>query len=194
VAATHWVLLGGGIGSGKSSALEMLSALGADVLSADDEARAVVEPGEAAYAEVVERWPEVVRGDGRIDRAALAGIVFADPEALHELEAITHPAVAARIARRVARSEAEVLVVEVPLLVDLLGPGWIRLVVDAPDEVRVSRLEERGMDPEDAARRMAAQPSRETWLAAADLVVDNGGDRAQLERECRRVWAALLER
>jgi len=184
-------LLSGGIGSGKSTAAGILAGLGAFVLSADDAARRVVEPGTPGYHEVAAHWPGVVADDGSIDRTALAGIVFADAGARRRLEAIIHPAVAAWITLRVAEAADPVVIVEVPLLTGVFGEGWTRIVVDAPAETRMRRVVARGMDPGDAAARMAAQPTREEWLAAADHVIDNSGDLARLEGECRRVWANL---
>ncbi len=181
-------MLTGGIGSGKSAVAARLAARGAEVLAADAVGHTVLEPDGEAFAAVAARWPAVVVA-GRIDRAALAGIVFADPAARRELEALTHPAIAARLAARVAMSGAEVLVIELPLLVDLVGEGWPRVVVDAPVEVRRARLAARGMDAGDIEARLRAQPAREEWLAAADFVVDNGGDFDQLEAEVARLWS-----
>jgi len=186
------VLLGGGIGSGKSAAAALLSAMGAAVLSADRAAHRVLEPDGPAAAAVSARWPAAVV-EGRIDRRALAAIVFRDGAALAELELITHPAIARLLAEAVARVDARVVVVEMPLPIDLLGPGWRWVVVDAPDEVRLARLEARGMGREEAVRRMGAQPTRDEWLARAELVVDNGGDVAHLEAECAWAWGVLLE-
>jgi dephospho-CoA kinase len=183
-------LLGGGIGSGKSTVAALFASRGAAVLSADRAAHAVLEPGTAAAAAVALRWPEVLAGN-RIDRGALAQIVFSDAAARHELEAITHPAVRRLLADQAAEQEAEVLLVEMPLPIDLLGPGWPWVVVDAPDEVRLARLVARGMTAEDASRRMAAQPSREHWRQRADLLLDNGAGLDHLEAECRRAWAII---
>jgi dephospho-CoA kinase len=183
-------LLGGGIGSGKSTAAALFASRGAAILSADRAAHAVLEPGTAAAAAVALRWPEVV-ARSRIDRGALAQIVFSDAVARRELEAITHPAVRRLLADQAAEEEAEVLLVEMPLPIDLLGPGWPWVVVDAPDEVRLARLVARGMTVEDASRRMAAQPSREQWRQRADLVLDNGAGLDHLEAECRRAWAII---
>lgn len=182
--------LGGGIGSGKSTAAGVFGGLGAAVLSADGAARAVLEPGGAGAAAVEALWPEVVDG-GRIDRSALARIVFADPAARIELEAITHPLVGRLLAERVAETQARVVLVEMPLPIDLLGPGWRWVVVDAPDEVRLARLLSRGMEAADALSRMAAQPSRDEWMQRADVVVDNGAGFDHLEIECRRAWRII---
>ncbi len=181
-------MLTGGIGSGKSAVAARLAARGAEVLAADATGHAVLEPGGEAFAAVAARWPAVVVA-GRIDRGALARIVFADAAARRELEALTHPAIAARLAARVAVSRAAVLVIELPLLVDLVGEGWPRVVVDAPVGVRRARLVARGMDADDIEARLGAQPARDEWLAAADFVVDNGGDLDQLEAEVARLWS-----
>ena len=185
------MLLTGGIGSGKSTAAGLLAGLGATVVSADDAARRVLEPQGSAFGEVVARWPEVARS-GQIDRERLAETVFSDPEALAELEAITHPPVGEILAAEVERArDAPLVVLEIPLLRDPLGRGWPVVVVDAPAAVRVSRLRARGMDDADLERRLAAQPSREAWLAAADIVIDNGDGLDRLAASCRRLWQQL---
>lgn len=196
------VALTGGIGSGKSSFARLLVAKGAVLIDSDEIAHAVVEPGGPAYEAVAGRFGEVVVGeDGRIDRAALARIVFADPAARADLEAAVHPAVGAEIVARLRR-EAEgdhVVVVDIPLLTELARPRAARspvlppiaavLVVDAPVEVARARLvDQRGMAPAEADARIAAQASREERVAAADLVIDNGGSRAALAAEADRAW------
>jgi dephospho-CoA kinase len=186
-------LLGGGIGSGKSAAASVFAGLGATIVSADEAGRDVLTPGSPATEAVAERWPLVMSADGTVDRAALARLVFADQAELRELERITHPAILRSMALRLAEvSDAPAVVVEIPLPGDWLGPGWARIVVDAPDDVRVQRLLERGMTEDEIARRMSAQPTRLEWLESADHVIDNSGDRSRLEAECRRVWAALV--
>jgi dephospho-CoA kinase len=190
---TARAILSGGIGSGKSAAAEIFRDLGAYIVSADDAAHAVLEPGGAAAAAVSARWPEAVVA-GRIDRSALGRIVFSEPGLLAELESMTHPAILRTILQEVAAAgDVPLVLVEVPLPVDVLGPGWPRVVVDAPEDVRIFRLRLRGMEPDEIAGRMAVQPTREGWLALADFVLDNGGDTVQLERECRRVWGLLVD-
>jgi dephospho-CoA kinase len=185
------VLLGGGIGSGKSAAAAFWSMWGAAVLSADRAAHRVLEPEGSAAAAVSARWPGAVV-EGRIDRRTLAAIVFRDATALAELESLTHPAIARLLAEEVAGAAAPVVVVEIPLPIELLGSGWRWVVVDAPDRVRLARLEARGMGRDEALRRMGAQSTRGEWLARAELVVDNGGDLAHLETECRWAWGVML--
>lgn len=186
-------LLGGGIGSGKSTAAAIFASWGAQVFSADAAAHAVLEPGGAAAAAVAARFPGVVAA-GRIDRRALAEVVFADAEARVALEAMTHPAIGSVLAAWLAPVTEGVVLVEMPLPVDLLGPGWRWVVVDAPDEVRLARLAARGMAEADARQRMAAQPSREEWRRRADVVVDNGSGLDHLEEQCRRAWQVILGR
>jgi dephospho-CoA kinase len=191
------IALTGGIGSGKSTVARLLEAKGAVVVDADAIARAIVEPGEPALAEIREAFgPDVIDPSGRLDRAALAGIVFADPDALARLNAITHPRIAARSAELLeAAPSGAVLVYDMPLLVEQ-GPtaleGWDAIVVvDAPDDARLERLLARGMDRDDAQMRMGAQATRQERLAAADHVIDNSGDPAALERAVDGLWRSL---
>jgi dephospho-CoA kinase len=190
--------LTGGIGSGKSTIAALLAARGAVVVDADLLAREAVAPGTAGLADVVARFgPAVLAPDGTLNRQALADLVFADPAALADLNAIVHPVVRAAIADRLAALDggpAPLVVLEIPLLVESgrsYGASAV-IVVDCPEDVAVRRLVEgRGMDEADARRRMAAQASRADRLAAADLVIDNSGSRDELEREVDRAWAAL---
>jgi len=184
------IILTGGIGSGKSAVGRVLAERGATVVHADAIGHGIIEPEGLVFREVAQRWPQVVV-DGRIDRRALGRIVFEDPQQLAELEAITHPAIRESIMKQVEESQASLIVVELPLLADLLGDGWTRVVVDAPVDVRHRRLEERGMDPDEIDGRMAAQPSREEWLAAADHVVDNSGSLDDLVDEADRLVRRL---
>lgn len=193
--------LTGGIGSGKSSVADLLVARGAVLIDADRIAREVVVPGGPAYSPLVERFGRaILAGDGTIDRAALAAVAFADATALGDLNAITHPAIGAVMAeRRAALEETDaVVLLDVPLLTpahrDLLTLDVV-LVVDCDPDTALARLvEQRGMDPADARARMAAQATRQERLAGADLVVDNGGTRDQLEAEVDRVWRDLAAR
>ena len=175
----------------------MLAARGAIVVDADELARDAVAVGTAGYRQVVDRFGVgVVAGDGSLDRRALAGVVFDDPSALADLNGIVHPPVRAAIASRLAeldRTDA-VVVLEIPLLVEsgrTYGASQV-VVVDCPEDVAVRRLAaDRGMDPADARRRIAAQASREDRLAAADVVIDNGGSLADLRRQVDDLWARL---
>ncbi|HEX5630668.1 MAG TPA: dephospho-CoA kinase [Acidimicrobiia bacterium] len=185
--------LGGGIGSGKTAAGEILASLGAVVLSGDDAGRQVLLPGTPETAAVLARWPQAAAGERSIDRSALGAMVFADPSALAELEAITAPGIAERLMRAVAAHPDDTVLVEVPVLREVAGAGWPWVVVDAPDALRLQRAMERdpGRGEEQIRNIMARQPSRAEWLAAAEWVIDNGSDRDHLEAECRRLWAEI---
>lgn len=193
--------LTGGIGSGKSAVADLLRARGAVVIDADVVAREVVAPGRPAYAALVERFgPAVVAADGTLERPAMAAIAFSDPAALADLNAITHPAIGAEMAARVAAlGDADVVCV---LVIPLLHPGHrqslaldVVVVVDCPTEVAVARLVTlRHMSPEDARARVAAQISREERLALADYVVDNSGGLEALAAAVDGLWAWLEAR
>lgn len=174
----RWIL-GGGLASGKSAVRRLLDVHGVVTIDADEIGHSVLEPDGSAFDSVAEAWPEVVK-NGRVDRGALAAIVFPDPGALRRLESITHPHIFDTIRSRAEHAEGPV-VVEVPVIADHLGRGWRRLVVDCRDEAKLHRAVARGMDESDAEARLAAQPSRAAWLAAADLVVPNHGTEAELQ-------------
>ena len=188
--------LTGGIGSGKSTVGAMLAARGAVVVDSDLLAREAVEPGTSGYRQVVEHFgPDVVGEGGYLDRARLAAVVFADSDALADLNAIVHPEVGRLMLERVAERSAtdDVVVLDVPLLIEAGGRERFGvagvLVVDAPVELAVERLvRDRGMSREDAERRIAAQVGRGARLAAADFVIVNTGTLEELEEMVSRAW------
>lgn len=189
--------LTGGIGSGKSTVAAMLAERGAVVVDADRLARDAVAIGKVGHRAVVDRFgAEVVAVDGSLDRRALAGVVFDDPSALADLNAIVHPPVRAAIAARLAELSGSdaVVVLEIPLLVESgrsYGESAV-VVVDCPEDVALRRLVDgRGMDEADARRRMAAQIPRAERLAAADLVIDNSGPLEALEPQFAELWAGI---
>ncbi|MFN8036527.1 MAG: dephospho-CoA kinase [Acidimicrobiia bacterium] len=190
--------LTGGIGSGKSTVARLLADRGAVVVDADAVAREVVEPGQPAFRQLVERFGQsIVGSDGALDRPALAALVFDDEQARADLNAITHPAVGGEITRRIAAAPPDaVVVVDVPLLAEakLTRLYEMVLVVEAPRALRLERLEERGLTRADAEARMAVQATDEERRAIADVVVDNSGDLAALEREVARAWAEVARR
>jgi dephospho-CoA kinase len=185
--------LTGGIGSGKSTVAALLAERGARVVDADRIAREVVEPGTSGLdAVVTEFGPGVRTGDGTLDRAALAAIVFGDPAARARLDGIVHPLVRARAAELVAAAPADAVVVQdVPLLVETGQAGGfdLVLVVEADPEIRVQRLVGRGLSADDARARMASQATDGERRAVADVVVRNDGDRAALAAQVEAFWA-----
>jgi dephospho-CoA kinase len=190
------VLIGltGGIGAGKSTVSNALRERGAIVIDADAITRELQQPGEPVFEAMVERFGTgIVQPDGTLDRQAVADLVFPDPAALADLNAIVHPAVGAAIVQRMAeaRGTDDVVILDVPLLVesgrdDMMGT----IVVDCDPDVAVARLvEHRGFKKEDALARIARQASREDRLAAADFVISNSGSLADLEPQIDRAWA-----
>jgi len=195
--------LTGGIGSGKSEVSRRLAAHGAVVVDADVAARAVVAPGTPGLARVAAAFgADVVGPDGGLDRDRLGAIVFGDPASRATLNAIVHPLVGEwmRAAERaaVAAARGDVIIVhDVPLLVENRRGGDFDLVivVDVPPELQLERLvSQRDMTPGQVRARMAAQASREQRLAVADLVIDNSGSLADLDRRVAEVWADLEHR
>jgi len=192
--------LTGGIGAGKSTVANLLADRGAVIVDADEVARAVVEPGEPALAKLVDRFgPGILDADGRLDRAAVAKVAFADDESRRDLEAITHPAINEEFTRRVADAPSDAIVVlDVPLLAESeqarKRPYQTVIVVEAPRDVRLARLETRGVNRADAESRMAAQADDEERRKLATYVVDNGGDLVALERQIDEIWSDLERR
>ncbi|WP_153394765.1 dephospho-CoA kinase [Ornithinicoccus halotolerans] len=189
--------LTGGIGSGKSSVAARFAEHGAHVLDADRIAREVVAPGSPGLQAVRERFGEEVVAGGTLDRAALGRIVFADPAARADLEAITHPLVGERTAAELARlPQGAWAVHDVPLLVELgYAPRYhLVVVVDAPEQVRVDRLvQARGMAAADAWSRLRAQASGQQRRAVADVWLDNSGARQELDAQVARLVTERLE-
>ena len=181
------LLLGGGIGSGKSAVGQRLQELGGMIVDADRLGHAVLGHDGEVLDRVIERWPSALV-EGQIDRSILAGIVFTDPEQLLELERITHPAIVNRITE--IASSAEELVVEIPVNLDVPG-NWIRIFVDTSEDVRLRRAVERGNSEADVRRRMANQPTRDEWLTWCDKTIDNNGSVEELERQVNAVWYEL---
>ena len=179
--------LTGGIGSGKSTVARMLEKRGAVVFDADVLARQAVAPGTPGFDRVVERFgPNVLAPGGDLDREALASIVFADPAARRDLEAIVHPEVRRMFAEGCEEYEGtgRVVVFSVPLL-----------VVSTSVETQVERLmRERGLSEAAIRARIAAQLPLEAKAEVADVIIDNEGTTEELEGQVDRVWRDLQAR
>jgi dephospho-CoA kinase len=175
--------LTGGIGSGKSTVLGMLQALGAAAVDADAISRASTAPGGAAIALIAQRFgPEFITPEGALDRTRMRERAYAHPEARRELEQIIHPLVGEEIERQVDAALAagvRCIVFDIPLLVE--SGRWRAqvervLVVDCEPETQVSRVTARsGLAPDEVRAIIAAQAPRALRLAAADIVICNEG-------------------
>jgi dephospho-CoA kinase len=189
----------GPIGCGKSTVAGWLAARGATVVDADALARAVTAPGEPAHEAVLARFGDAVRAaDGTLDRAALARVVFADAPALHDLEAIVHPAVRVRILAAMAAADAAgapAVVVEAIKLVesglaDVCDETW--LIACAPATQR-DRLAARGGVATDTERRVAAQGDLVGRLRPrVTRILWTDGPPGDVERRAARLYEAAL--
>jgi len=185
--------LTGPIGSGKSTVAAMLRELGARVLDADAIARDEQSRGTTGYSAIVQQFGTAVLGeDTEIDRSKLADIVFADPRRLEQLEKILHPRVIARILQaRKTVADDQILVVEaIKLLETSLRSVCDRIwVVMAPRDRLLSRLTSRGMSEAGVGARLAAQASEEDFRRAANVVIENDGDRDALRAAVAAAWS-----
>jgi len=213
--------LTGGLGSGKSTVTRYLRELGAEVIEADELGRALMEPGQPVFDEIVEVFgPEVVTAEGRLDRAKLADLSFRGGR-LDELNAIVHPAVIAAqgdwMRQVFARDPKAIAVVESALIFEVERAARLRgesegvlaywrrrfdrvIVVTAPDEVKIARYVARispsGWDErvaDDARLRLAKQLSDAVKTSRADFVLDNTGDLVELRAQVDAVWRQLVE-
>lgn len=174
-----------------------LAVRGALVIDADLLAREVVEPGTGGLARIVSRFgPGVLTADGRLDRARLGAMVFADPDARRDLEGIVHPLVRQRgAAIEAAAGDVPVVVHVIPLLVETgqAGSFDVVVVVDVDERTQLDRIMRRdGLDARAAAARLAAQASRQERLAVADEVVVNDGDLTELRHRADLLWERLV--
>ncbi|GAA1197208.1 dephospho-CoA kinase [Brevibacterium paucivorans] len=192
--------LTGGIGAGKSTVAQLFEERGVPIVDADAIARDVVKPGEPALAELVEHFGDSILGaDGELNRGKLAEVAFADAESHEALNAIMHPAISAETAKRIdaLRGDHSVIVHDVPLLVEagLAGNYDLTVLVDTPAQIRLQRLTElRGMDSEDAKKRIAAQATDEQRRAVCDVALDNSGDIEHLRAQFEQMWERFISR
>jgi dephospho-CoA kinase len=192
--------LTGGIAAGKSAVAARLAELGAVIIDADHLAREVVEPGSDALDAIVRRFgADVVTAGGSLDRERLGSIVFSDAAARGDLNAIVHPAVKARydavVAEAFARDPNAIVIYDVPLLVEARAASEFSavIVVDAPADVRLSRLVTlRDMDPEAARARIASQASDDERRAIADEIIDASGTLEHTLEQVDALWARLV--
>ena len=189
--------LTGGIAAGKSLVARTLVECGATLIDADALAREVVAPGTAGLAAVAEAFgTEILAADGSLDRPKLAAVVFGDEERRARLNGIVHPLVRAQAARLAAEAPQDgILVQDIPLLVETGQADSFDfvLVVEAPEEVRLERMvQQRGMEPDAARARIAAQATPSQRAAAADAVLHNTGSPEELVAAVKQLWNTRL--
>lgn len=192
--------LTGGIASGKSTVARLLRDLGAQIVDADEIAREVVLPGTPALEELVARFGDAVLGeDGSLDRKQLGALVFRDPGARADLNAITHPRIAAASKARIVAlvdKGADPVIYEAALLVENRAHEWLDalIVVSVPPEVQVARLMARdNISEREARERLGAQLPLAAKVAVADYVIENSGTLEQTRNRVTELWLQLRE-
>jgi dephospho-CoA kinase len=190
--------LTGGIASGKSTVAAMFAARGAAVVDADRITRELQAPGTACHRAILETFGGAVRdAAGRLDRRRLAARVFGDPAERARLEALMHPAIWARVTDEAAAAAGAghgLCLVDAAVIFEA---GWadrfpVLIVVTAPADVQLARLRARGLDQDEACRRLGAQWPSPEKAARAHFVIQAGGTLAETEAQVDRVHAALL--
>jgi len=194
--------LTGGIGAGKSTVAQLLASHGAAVVDVDALGREIVAPDGSAVEPVLERFGgHLAHPDGGIDRAALAAIVFNDPDELAALNAISHPAINELLDERVGAiadtGATDVVVLDMAVLVestlgrDTAFPYEVVVTVEAPPDVRMERLIQRGMSTDDAKARLGSQATDDQRRDVANFVIHNGGGPDELAGATVQLWDAL---
>ena len=197
MAGAHRLGLTGGIGSGKSTAAQFLSNLGAAVIDADAISRAVTAPKGAAIAALLTEFgADCITPQGALDRDRMRSLVYSDASARKRLEAIVHPLVGQEIARQAAaavQAGSPCLVFDIPLLVE--SSRWRQnlhqvLVIDCSAERQIQRVMGRsGLAREAVEAIMRSQAPREVRLQGSDIVIFNDAvDLTQLESEVTQIW------
>ncbi|MCL5036100.1 MAG: dephospho-CoA kinase [Chloroflexi bacterium] len=190
--------LTGGIASGKNFVAEVLVRHGAYLLDADKAAREVVSPGSPVLESIFEKFGcEYRLSDGTLDRKALASRVFSDPEALKDLNALTHPAIMDMLEFDLRKCGGKIAVIMAPVLLEAGGREWVDEVwlVDVRPGVQVKRLMKRdGMDRAEAEKRIRSQMQPEKKRKMADIIIDNNGNRKTTASHVRRLWDELNRR
>jgi dephospho-CoA kinase len=186
----------GNIASGKSTVVGILKELGAHHIDADIVYRELVGPGQPLLEALAGRFGDgIIAPDGSLDRRALGAIVFSDPSALVDLDALTHPAVIAEIDRRADAMRAGVIIIDAVKLIESghaehCDAVWL---IIAPHEMQVTRLMERNtLSRAEALKRVAAQPPLEPKIARADRIIENSGSLEDLRTEVEAAWHDLV--
>src|SRR5690242_6957157 len=189
--------LTGGIASGKSTVAKFFAALGVPIIDTDQVAREVVEPGQPPLERLVERFGQtILTPDGHLDRPKLREIVFSDPRARADLEALTHPAIGTAVEAWSAAAGGPYQVLILPLLVEKNLASHVDrvLVVDCNEELQIRRLQARdGSTDEQARAILDAQTSRTSRLKAAHDVIQNEGDLSGVRDQVSALHARYME-
>ena len=189
--------LTGGIGSGKSSAVDGFRALGITIIDADQIAKSIVAPGESALQRIADCFgAEILLSNGELNRKALKDIVFNDPEALKKLENILHPQIRLEIENQISRLESEpYIIIDIPLLVEKNYQKILDyiIVVDCLPEQQIERVRQRDkLNDASIQTIMQTQASREDRNKAATHILDNSSNKASLLEQIKTLHDTFL--
>lgn len=185
----------GNIACGKSLVSSILSELGAEVIDADLVAHEMMQPGSTVLDQIAKRFgPDVLDPDGSLNRAVLGQIVFSDPDALSDLEKITHPPTVKAILERARASTAKVVVIDAIKLYesglgDQCRKTWV--IICDPDVQKERLMSRNGISDEEASRRIDAQPPQEDKARQADAIIDNSGEIDETRQQVLQAWQSF---
>ena len=189
--------LTGGIGSGKSAVCHLFEKLGVPIVDADVISHELTQPDQPAVQKIIDEFgSDVLDASGALDRAKLRQIVFSDPKKRFELESILHPLVLVEIHTRIQAMDSPYCIVCIPLLLETEMTENIDriLVVDSPEALQISRTQARdNLSPDEIKQIMSAQASRAERLKAANDVIINDSDMANLEKQVTVLHKTYLE-
>jgi len=188
------IALTGGIGAGKSLVANYFFSLGAEVIDADQLARNAIAQGSDGFNQVVQAFGDEILKDGDIDRKALGAIVFSNPKKRQKLESIIHPIVQQGLAdARAELTDDQILIYEIPLLVETNAASKFDsiITVEAPLDVRIERLKNRGLETSEIEKRIANQATTDERKAVADYVIENDGNEEKLLRKVEALWTEI---
>lgn len=188
--------LTGGIGSGKTAASDYLASKGITVVDADLASRVIVQPGQPALARIAERFgADKLNTDGTLNRAALRTVVFADKQALKDLEAITHPAIRDELVRQLQAAQSPYVLLVSPLLLETNQHELVDrvLLIDVPEDVQVARTAQRDQVAASQVKAiMDAQMPRQQRRGRADDIVVNDSTLDALHETLDRLHETYL--
>ena len=190
--------LTGSLGTGKSTVADFFSELGAHIIDWDELARKAILPHSTAWGRIVDYFGEdILDDDLTINRRKLAELVFSNEEMLKKLNQIVHPEVFKedeRITNSIRNRDSDALIIkDIPLLFDVVHPVIADkiIVVSASEETRLRRLEEKGMNLDDAQNRMKSQLPLDEKIKSADFVINNEGSFEETKRQVDEIYALL---
>ncbi len=189
--------LTGNIATGKSTVGAMLSELGATVIDADRVTHQVLRHDRSTVAQIAAHFSDVVDDAGHVNRKHLASIVFDDPIALAQLEAIVHPAVAARVNQRISAATTPVVVIEA---IKLIEAGWHRpcqalwVTTCRPEQQMERLIKGRSLSYQEAKMRITAQPPQVAKVCLANVVIDTSGEKIKTLNQVRAAWQSIHTR